>query len=33
MVAQSGLDQPSMDLPLMLRAVEVCLGVVARGPS
>lgn len=33
MVAQSGLDQPSMDLPLMLRAVEVCLGVIARGRS
>jgi pyroglutamyl-peptidase len=33
MVAQSGLDQPSMDLPLMLRAVEVCLGVVARARS
>jgi pyroglutamyl-peptidase len=33
MVAQSGLDQPSMDLPLMLRAVEVCLGVIARARS
>ena len=33
MVAASGLDQPSMDLPLMLRAVEVCLGVVARTRS
>jgi pyroglutamyl-peptidase len=33
MVAASGLDQPSMDLPLMVRAVEVCLGVVARGGS
>lgn len=33
MVAHSGLDQPSMDLPLMLRAVEVCLGVVARPRS
>lgn len=29
MVAESGLDQPSMDLPLMLRAVEVALRVVA----
>jgi pyroglutamyl-peptidase len=33
MVAASGLDQPSMDLPLMLRAVEVCLGIVARARS
>jgi pyroglutamyl-peptidase len=33
MVAASGLDQPSMDLPLMVRAVEVCLGIVARGRS
>lgn len=33
MVAASGLDQPSMDLPLMVRAVEVCLGVIARGRS
>lgn len=31
MVAASGLDQPSMDLTLMLRAVEVCLGVITRG--
>jgi pyroglutamyl-peptidase len=29
MVAQSGLDQPSMDLGLMLRAVEVTLTVIA----
>lgn len=29
MVAQSGLDQPSMDFGLMLRAVEVTLGVIA----
>ena len=29
MVAASGLEQPSMDFPLMLRAVEVALGVVA----
>ena len=33
MVAGSGLDQASMDLPLMLRAVEVSLGVVARARS
>ena len=31
MVAQSGLDQASMDLGLMLRAVEVTLNVIARG--
>jgi len=30
MVAAAGLDQPSMDAPLMLRAVEVALGVIAR---
>ena len=30
MVAASGLEQPSMDFPLMLRAVEVILGVLAR---
>ena len=29
MVAASGLDQPSMDLAVMLRAVEVSLGVIA----
>jgi hypothetical protein len=29
MVAASGLDQPSMDLPLMLRAVETALRVTA----
>ncbi len=28
MVAASGLDQPSMDLPLMLRAVETALRVI-----
>lgn len=33
MVAASGLDQPSMDLSLMVRAVEVCLGIVARRRS
>jgi len=31
MVAATGLEQPSMDLPLMLRAVEIALGVVASG--
>jgi pyroglutamyl-peptidase len=30
MVAASGLEQPSMDFPLMLRAVETVLGVIAR---
>ena len=30
MVAAAGLEQPSMDFPLMLRAVEVILGVLAR---
>jgi len=30
MVAVSGLEQPSMDFPLMLRAVETVLGVIAR---
>jgi pyroglutamyl-peptidase len=29
MVAASGLDQPSMDLPLMLRAIETALRVTA----
>lgn len=29
MVAASGLEQPSMDFPLMLRAVEVALGAIA----
>jgi len=29
-VAASGLEQPSMDFPLMLRAVETVLGVIAR---
>src|SRR5262245_28199233 len=31
MVATTGLEQPSMDFPLMLRAVETILGVIARG--
>jgi pyroglutamyl-peptidase len=30
MVAASGLEQPSMDAGLMVRAVEIALGVVAR---
>jgi pyroglutamyl-peptidase len=30
MVAASGLEQPSMDAALMVRAVEIVLGVVAR---
>src|SRR2546422_819467 len=30
MVAASGLEQPSMDFPLMLRAVETLLHVIAR---
>jgi pyroglutamyl-peptidase len=30
MVARSGLEQPSMDAALMVRAVEIVLGVVAR---
>jgi pyroglutamyl-peptidase len=33
MVAAAGLEQPSMDFPLMLRAVEVALGVVASGTA
>jgi pyroglutamyl-peptidase len=32
MVAAAGLDQPSMDFPLMLNAVETILAVVAREP-
>ena len=31
MVAASGLEQPSMDAGLMVRAVEIALGVVTRG--
>jgi len=31
MVAATGLEQPSMDFPLMLRAVETILAVIARG--
>jgi pyroglutamyl-peptidase len=33
MVAAHGLDEPSMDLPLMLRAVEIALGVIAHDPT
>ena len=33
MVAGAGLEQPSMDFPLMLRAVETVLGVVARADA
>jgi pyroglutamyl-peptidase len=32
MVAAAGLEQPSMDFPLMLHAVETILAVVAREP-
>lgn len=31
MVAAAGLEQPSMDLPLMRRAVEIALDVIATG--
>jgi pyroglutamyl-peptidase len=31
MVAATGLEQASMDFPLMLRAVETALGVIAHG--
>jgi pyroglutamyl-peptidase len=31
MVVASGLDQPSMDVPLMIRAVEIALRVVTSG--
>jgi pyroglutamyl-peptidase len=31
MVAVTGLEQASMDFPLMLRAVETVLGVIAHG--
>jgi pyroglutamyl-peptidase len=30
MVAATGLDQPSMDVPLMIRAVEIALRVIAQ---
>jgi pyroglutamyl-peptidase len=32
MVAAAGLEQPSMDAGLMVRAVEIALGIVARTP-
>jgi pyroglutamyl-peptidase len=32
MVAAGGLEQPSMDAGLMIRAVEIALGVVTRAP-
>jgi len=31
MVAAAGLEQPSMDFPVMIRAVEMLLGVIAHG--
>jgi pyroglutamyl-peptidase len=31
MVAASGLDEPSMDVALMIRAVEIAVGVVTSG--
>ena len=31
MVAASGLDEPSMDLAVMRRAVELALDVIAAG--
>jgi pyroglutamyl-peptidase len=31
MVAAAGLDQPSMDVPLMIRAIEIALRVVSAG--
>lgn len=33
MVAAAGLDQPSMDLPLMIRAVEIALRVITSGDT
>jgi pyroglutamyl-peptidase len=33
MVVVAGLDQPSMDLPLMIRAIEVALRVVTSGDT
>jgi pyroglutamyl-peptidase len=33
MVAASGLDQPSMDLPLMIRAIETALRVIAAAAA
>jgi pyrrolidone-carboxylate peptidase len=31
MVAATGVDAPSMDLPLMRRGVEIALDVIAAG--
>jgi hypothetical protein len=33
MVAASGLDQPSMDVPLMIRAIQLALRVVAQSTT
>lgn len=33
MVAAHGAEEPSMDIPLMLRAVEIALGVIASRPE
>jgi pyroglutamyl-peptidase len=33
MVAASGLDQPSMDVPLMIRAVEIALRAITSGDT
>jgi pyroglutamyl-peptidase len=33
MVVAAGLDQPSMDVPLMIRAVEIALRVVTSGDT
>ena len=33
MVVAAGLDQPSMDVPLMIRAIELVLRVVARSTT
>lgn len=33
MVAARGAEEPSMDIPLMLRAVEIALGVIASRPE
>jgi pyroglutamyl-peptidase len=33
MVVASGLDQPSMDIPLMVRAIEIALRVVSAGDT
>jgi pyroglutamyl-peptidase len=33
MVVATGLDQPSMDVPLMIRAVEIALRVIAQSTA